>query len=102
MVDNYDAQAAKATPGLGCGMNASLTATPPPAPPAVTPQEVRLYTALCLCHILRLNAPDTPYNDAQLQVQAGVLALTAGSCRDNAGTAAAVAPLLIPLLAFSA
>ena len=31
-------------------------------------QEVRLYTALCLCHILRLNAPDTPYTDGELQV----------------------------------
>lgn len=32
-------------------------------------QEVRLYVALCLCHILRLNAPDTPYTDDQLQVR---------------------------------
>ncbi|KAL4458690.1 hypothetical protein ABPG75_013555 [Micractinium tetrahymenae] len=30
-------------------------------------KEVRLYSALCLCHILRLNAPDTPYSDEQLQ-----------------------------------
>ena len=33
-------------------------------------QEVRLYTALCLCHILRLHAPETPYTDAELQVGA--------------------------------
>ncbi len=31
-------------------------------------QEVRLYVALCLCHILRLSAPDTPFSDEQLQV----------------------------------
>jgi len=32
-------------------------------------QEVRLYAALCLCHILRLNAPDTPYTDPELEVR---------------------------------
>lgn len=46
-----------------------------PAPPHILapacPQEVRLYAALCLCHILRLNAPDTPYSDAELQVRGG-------------------------------
>ncbi|KAL4420139.1 hypothetical protein ABPG77_010355 [Micractinium sp. CCAP 211/92] len=30
-------------------------------------KEVRLYVALCLCHILRLSAPDTPFSDEQLQ-----------------------------------
>lgn len=38
-------------------------------------QEVRLYAALSLCHILRINAPDTPYTDEQLQVWAGLPAL---------------------------
>lgn len=42
-------------------------------------QEVRLYTALCLCHILRLNAPDTPYTDDQLQVGVGAALQLAGA-----------------------
>lgn len=44
--------------------------------PLLLLQEVRLYAALCLCHILRLNAPDTPYSDEQLQV--GLVAICNG------------------------
>ncbi len=53
-------------------------------------QEVRLYTALCLCHILRLNAPDTPYTDEQLQVGAGLqpIRLTSVACGGLGATAA--------------
>lgn len=47
-------------------------AHPSPSLPAAL-QEVRLYVALCLCHILRLNAPDTPYRDDELQARAARL-----------------------------
>ncbi|KAL4859210.1 Sister chromatid cohesion protein PDS5 B-B [Chlorella vulgaris] len=30
-------------------------------------KEVCLYTALCICHVLRLNAPDSPFSEEQLQ-----------------------------------
>lgn len=43
--------------------------------PLVCVQEVRLYTAYCLCQVLRIHAPETPYTDDQLKVGgAGVLA----------------------------
>lgn len=42
--------------------------------PSPAVQEVRLYAAVCLCHILRLNAPDTPYTDAELEVRGGMAA----------------------------
>ena len=32
-------------------------------------QDVQLYVTLCLVHVLRLHAPDTPYDHGQLQVR---------------------------------
>ena len=32
-------------------------------------QEVRLYTALCLTHVLRLTAPEAPFTDQQQKVR---------------------------------
>lgn len=39
-------------------------------------QEVRLYTALCICHVLRLNAPDSPFSEEQLQVGSNAVVQT--------------------------
>lgn len=47
--------------------SSSVHGLPNPFPLSIM-QEVRLYVASCLCHILRLSAPDTPYLDEQLQV----------------------------------
>lgn len=56
----------------------------PAACPPARVQEVRLYTALGLVHILRLNAPDTPYTDAELQVSAGCHWRLGGGARSPA------------------
>lgn len=50
--------------------------------PSAALQEVRLYAALCLCHILRINAPDTPYTDTELEVGGGMQGLL--MCRRGA------------------
>ena len=37
-------------------------------------QDVKLRTAFCLCHVLRMHAPETPYSSRVLEVSSTVAA----------------------------